>query len=260
MRCFPLVMLATVMACADRAPVAPAPIAPDLNVGIAPGAGTPPAMWGYSEEYSWYSGQFDRTPMGSATNRTCVLTYVSGKFRGDTEWVWVYKTGGNWYLTGYSQQSGVSAKARCVSTLEETGEYMVSTTGPLKVAAIRALPWACGLTSVQGNFGTPNPIVSISGQGTLWTLKVSGGAISARARCFAATLTTTTAAGEWALGALLPTKLKQSADNFCFLTLIHGTFNTDTWAWVTPIGGYWRLYGQSTGPHLWARGTCVARP
>lgn len=71
-----------------------------------------PAGASYSSEYTWKQGAIP-TYMGSTANRTCALTWVSGKFRGWGEMVEIIPSGGSWYLQGTSQQQDVQARSRC---------------------------------------------------------------------------------------------------------------------------------------------------
>jgi hypothetical protein len=67
----------------------------------------------YSGEYSWDQSKRLPTHMGSSGGRVCALTAMAGQFKGDTEFVDISKVGGQWYLSGGSARSGVTAKARC---------------------------------------------------------------------------------------------------------------------------------------------------
>lgn len=67
----------------------------------------------YSGEYSWSQGARNVTYLGSAKNKVCALTSVAGQFDSTSEFVEINKAVGQWYLTGGSSRSGVSAKARC---------------------------------------------------------------------------------------------------------------------------------------------------
>lgn len=67
----------------------------------------------YSDEYSWSQGARAATLLGSTSNRVCALTSVAGQFDSASEFVELNKVAWQWYLTGGSSRSGVSAKARC---------------------------------------------------------------------------------------------------------------------------------------------------
>lgn len=67
----------------------------------------------YSGEYSWSQGTRSATYLGSTSNKVCALTSVAGQFDSATEFVEINKSVWQWYLTGGSSRSGVSAKARC---------------------------------------------------------------------------------------------------------------------------------------------------
>lgn len=67
----------------------------------------------YSGEHSWRQEARNPTYMGLAGNKVCALTFMAGQFDSDNEFVEISKAVGNWYLSGGSSRSGVSAKARC---------------------------------------------------------------------------------------------------------------------------------------------------
>ena len=67
----------------------------------------------YSGEYSWDQGKRQATHMGSTRGKVCALTAMAGQFKGDSEFIEISKVLGQWYLSGGSSRSGVSAKARC---------------------------------------------------------------------------------------------------------------------------------------------------
>jgi len=67
----------------------------------------------YSGEYSWSQNQGSSTNMGATADRACALTYVTGNFMGEGEYVQVFKNSGSWFLGGGSYQHGVGARARC---------------------------------------------------------------------------------------------------------------------------------------------------
>jgi hypothetical protein len=67
----------------------------------------------YSGEYSWSQDARSATYLGKAGNKVCALTAVAGQFDTASEFVEINKSVGQWYLSGGSSRSGVSAKARC---------------------------------------------------------------------------------------------------------------------------------------------------
>jgi hypothetical protein len=66
----------------------------------------------FSHEFQWTQGSAP-VDLGSASDRICALTLVRGHFAGGGEHVEITQIGGDWVLTGGSQQSGVEAWARC---------------------------------------------------------------------------------------------------------------------------------------------------
>jgi hypothetical protein len=69
---------------------------------------------GYNGMYYWKQGQ-PWTRMSRVSSSWCMLTSVSGNFRGFGERVQIQPMNGYWYLFGDSQQTGVSASAMCVN-------------------------------------------------------------------------------------------------------------------------------------------------
>jgi hypothetical protein len=67
----------------------------------------------YTDEYSWNQYQGYSTYMGATVDRSCALTYVTGKFYGGGEYVHIVANSGSWYLGGGSRQFSVGARARC---------------------------------------------------------------------------------------------------------------------------------------------------
>lgn len=140
----------------------------------------------YTVEYSWHQSQSYPTYMGSASGRVCFLTRISGKFKGWGEWVHAYVSGGNWYLSGGSQQQDVSARARCVLVNSYTGEYLWSQYQSHATFMGSTAGRSCALTYVKGNFRGWGEFVHIFDSGGSWYL--GGGSyqqdVAARARCF----------------------------------------------------------------------------
>ncbi|WP_163863322.1 hypothetical protein [Myxococcus eversor] len=143
---------------------------------------------GDTTEYQWTQSMNYPVNMGTATNRMCYLVGVAGKFNGGGEWVHAYVSGGQWYLSGDSGQSGVRARARCITVSPTTGytpeiswsqgqgsAYMGPSSG-----------LACALTYVKGKFEGGGEYVRIFDSGGYWYL--GGGSnqvsVAAKARCF----------------------------------------------------------------------------
>ncbi|AKJ07128.1 Hypothetical protein AA314_08754 [Archangium gephyra] len=142
----------------------------------------------YSDESYWWQHTSPNYPiyMGSATNRVCFLTGISGGFRGWGEWVHVYVSGGSWYLSGNSQQTGVAARARCVSVNSYSNESYWHQNQKYATYLSPAAGKTCALTYVQGHFRGGGESVNIFQSGGSWYL---GGSsmqhdVAAKARCF----------------------------------------------------------------------------
>jgi hypothetical protein len=67
----------------------------------------------FTSETSWEQGGPEQT-LGDG-NRACLLTTITGSFRGFGERVMIRTEGTSWRLTGDSQQSGVAAVSRCLT-------------------------------------------------------------------------------------------------------------------------------------------------
>jgi hypothetical protein len=84
----------------------------------APEAGEPNGDVGETEQaifgtYTWtQNGATQR--MLAETDGFCFITKITGKFRGDQEWVSIDHVGGFWTLSGHSNQHSVAIQAACV--------------------------------------------------------------------------------------------------------------------------------------------------
>lgn len=66
-----------------------------------------------SGPYDWSQGNL-ATYMGSASNRSCALTRVTGNFEGSGESVHAFVSWDSWYLGGTSVQSSIGGTAYCI--------------------------------------------------------------------------------------------------------------------------------------------------
>lgn len=120
-----------------------------------------------SDEYEWNQTVLS-TYMGSAANRVCLLTYVSGEFDGESERVEALIDGsGRWQLAGSGARPGIAAKARCVNTNYRYGPSNWSQ-GYLRTPIIDTAGWACGLTRMRGAFEGAGERVSVYGDTATW--------------------------------------------------------------------------------------------
>lgn len=214
-----------------------------------------------SQEFSWYQGN-PSTPMGPVDKRVCFLTFVRGKFEGGGEMVRVYSSNGSWYLGGTSQQSGVAAKARCVSVstnADYTTEYSWGQ-GQLPVKMADAYTYSCFLTRMKGKFmggGEQVEIIRDISQTGRWTLggKSSQSSVAAGARCIRGDSTKPKA---WSQGYEAAYLATASDVQGCFLTRVTGKFRGSgeyVHAFIT--GGYWYLGGQSFQQSVGATARCL---
>jgi hypothetical protein len=191
-------------------PPSPGILSPGARILNVPSAG----------EYTWNQGN-PVTFMGTATNRTCFLTRVTGRFEGWGEVVQAYISDGSWYLGGSSQQLGVGAFARCVAVPSD-GEFSWHQNQPPTPMGGDA-GRACFLTRVTGHFEGGGESVHAYTSGGSWYL---GGSslqtdVAASANCI--TVTFRTGEFSWSQGSP-PLPMISVTSNSCFLTGMSGRF------------------------------------
>lgn len=147
------------------------------------------AIGSYTGEFSWTQGT-DIYPvlLAPTSTHTCFLTRVTGEFRNSAAFVHVYKSGGNWYLFGDSNHSGVGARARCIEKRPQPQDSPYSWwqgDAPLQLAPT-ASGTLCALTYVAGNFRSSAERVEILNGGDYWYLSGASdhNGVNARAVCF----------------------------------------------------------------------------
>jgi hypothetical protein len=137
-----------------------------------------------SKEYSWDQSSL-ATYMGSAANRVCLLTHVSGEFDGGAERVEAFIDGsGSWQLTGSGARPGIAAKAHCVNTSSRSGpHHWDQNLAPQPISLANG--WTCGLTRMRGGFEGGGERVSVHVSGTWWYLDGSSlqSGVAATAYC-----------------------------------------------------------------------------
>jgi hypothetical protein len=139
---------------------------------------------GVTSESSWCIGQAP-VALGSAGDRACFLTRMSGAFNGGGEHIETYVSNGQWYLGGGAGTNSVCASARCALNMPYSAETVWSQSDSsahmLDVEAGRA----CFLTGVSGAYWGGGEIVAAYRQNGSWY--IGGGSlqsgVSARARC-----------------------------------------------------------------------------
>jgi hypothetical protein len=154
-------------------------------------------------ERSWSQGQAKRLLATDDGFTACVLTRVRGHFEGEGEAVEITRENGEWRLGGRSQQTGVAASARCISSVfiaagtpkvenschEETCTFFyckhARCDGRVKVLGSFIAPaelWgpgqlvACGLGSMSGKFkgGAERVRVFVHAEDGQWELEAYG--------------------------------------------------------------------------------------
>ncbi len=217
------------------------------------------ALGASGPEYTWEQGQPSvpkaSVPMGSASGRVCFLTRVAGHFQGGGEGVRAYVSGGSWYLGGNSQQSGVSARARCVSVPSYSDEYSWSQYTYVAYMG-SASNRSCFLTGVKGHFEGGGEFVQAYISGDSWYL---GGqsqqqSVGASARCVDIA---PSPEYSWGQGQD-PTYMGLAADRSCFLTYMRGKFEGSVEAVQTyEVSGWWYLGGSSEQRNVSAKARCL---
>jgi hypothetical protein len=154
-----------------------------------PGAGEISTNQHASWSFVWNQG-WGNVPMGSASDRFCFLTEVQGRFAGGGEAVYVFISGGSWWLGGRSYAQDVRARALCIPRnyygqfLSYTGEYAWSQ-GQYPTYMGSDTNRVCFLTHVAGEFEGGGEQVEAYRAGGSWWLGGTGyqAGVWAGARC-----------------------------------------------------------------------------
>lgn len=212
-----------------------------------------------SSEYHWSQGS-SPVPMGSASDRVCFLTRVTGRFAGGGEKVQAYVYGGSWYLGGTSHQKGVAATARCVfvaSASQYSGEYSWSQ-GSYPIHMGSGAGRVCFLTMMSGRFKGGGEEIWAYRSGPSWYLdgRSRQKGVSAGARCVQATWYS--GPYVWSQGAHSVYMGSQS-DRACFLTRVTGQFEGGGESVQTfTSGGSWYVGGSSHQRGVGASARCMS--
>ena len=147
--------------------------------------GAPNQHWITTSEFTWDQTIGHATVMWPVSQGLCLLTGVSGNFEGLGEAVEVDNWGGTWVLTGTSGETGVAARAKCVSWTDLGGygygtNYWTSYSKPSHTGYFTAPPvemWNnvnfCALSRMTGNIAT-NASVDTWFDGANWWVKATG--------------------------------------------------------------------------------------
>lgn len=207
-----------------------------------------------SGEYVWDQGN-PATYMGTATNRTCFLTRVTGRFEGWGEVVEAFISGGSWYLGGTSQQVGVGAFARCVPVPSDGAFPWNQNQPPTPMGG--AAGRACFLTRVTGHFEGGGESVHAFISGGSWYLGGSSlqTAVAAGAYCIAVGFRTDEFF--WSQGSA-PVPMIPVTSNSCFLTGLSGRFKgAGEVVYAFQYLGWWFLGGSSQQVGVTAQARCI---
>ena len=144
------------------------------------------------QRFVWTQGQAVRA-MGTASDRACFLTQLSGKFEGANERVAIERSNGGWVLGGISSQSGIFGEAQCVAAPSTSNEIIWNNSmdpvdlGPVDLpnGSGSAKHTACFLTSFSGRLGGGGEAVRVYQDSGRWWLsgRTQQSYITAAARC-----------------------------------------------------------------------------
>jgi hypothetical protein len=252
--------------------------------------------WGMT--FNWHQGQAEVTMVPEATH-VCVLTRVTGSFKGGGEWVRVEADDdGNWRLRGASQQEDVAASATCFakSAFLATGPYKEVSPPFVAIDKKSDCPgnyqetwWgdaATYLSGVKGDFGGGGERARVNQSSGAFTnsavwAESCRGSLEARAYAFFAGspgsgIIAKFLGGEYALtqhpsdAESQEIKMAPAGDAMCYLTKIEGLFDGGgevVRIYPKAVGGveYWHLYVHSGksggGDRKWisAKARCYKR-
>ncbi|MDC3954895.1 hypothetical protein [Polyangium jinanense] len=140
----------------------------------------------YTGEYTWDSA-VDNYPkhMGTATGRVCFLTRIQGGFNNGSEWVHLYVSGGDWYMTGKTGGPALRAGARCVSVPSYSGEVSWGTDDLAQYVG-STKGYSCGLTRIIGSLDSGADKIHCDRITDSWYLtgQATTGNLGVRARLF----------------------------------------------------------------------------
>ncbi len=225
----------------------------DAGIAIEPGG-------------AWTTGD---TPfvLGSASDRSCALTAVSGGFTTATAFLSVTDTAGNWLLEGAATPDWMSGSAACILWSPSAGIAVEApVTWSSTAAAVQlgsTARRACFLVGVRGGVYIPGGAdsIAISDSGGQWTLSGTSATpegVSATGRCFtwpAAVPLTVTPAVAWS-APQSDTNLGSDSNTACWLTGMGGRFvGGGNRVNVYVSSGSWYLGGSTSDVSAAAR--CV---
>jgi hypothetical protein len=126
------------------------------------------------------------TNLGSTTGRVCFLTRVGGAFDSAADWVYVYPSGGSWFLFGSSQARNGYARARCITESSYNSGYAWSQSQTYPTHMGSTSGRSCALTRMTGQFDSWSEVIRISSSVGSWYLAGASAhtGVGARANCF----------------------------------------------------------------------------
>ena len=239
-------------------------------------------------EFTWDQYQGYPTRLIQATDGFCYLTRIGGFYAGIGEQIELKVVDGWWYLDGTSQQSAVSASARCArwtdfsappshSVSDMASSLAWSREGsyhPSHVALwdFRSFCYLTGLDGKMNGQGESAAVVPGYGAWDLYAQNGTGGLLNysteGRARCVwlgqqaevAYVGGNPQSLGEfaWSQGQQ-PVTMATTATADCFLTGVQGKFaGSGESVTITIQNGAWVLGGTSQQSGVGARARCVA--
>ena len=207
--------------------------------------------------YAWAAPE-PATPMGSTSNRVCVLNRIQGAFDSRSDYIHAFAAGGSWYLGGDTSYGPLGGSSRCAelpSGASFTGEYSWTSAQNYPTHLGSATGRVCFLTRVAGSFEGGADWVHVYVSGGAWYLWGSSPNASARARC----VTVSSYSGEysWNQSMTYSTHMGSTSGRVCALTYMRGNF--DGWSEQIRIfasSGSWYLGGASQQFGVAARARC----
>ncbi|CAM3340782.1 hypothetical protein G4177_22040 [Corallococcus sp. ZKHCc1 1396] len=207
-------------------------------------------------EYTWSQGKV-ATPLGATTGQACFLTRVGGDFEGGGERVDIYASGGSWYLSGASAQSGIHGASRCAPAVDGYSvqyEWTQASSYPTYMGT--ATGRVCFLTGLAGKLNGGGEWVHAYVEGGSWYLSGNTNQTSLRARARCINVDSYENEVAWNQGnsaALLGAVTNRS----CALTYVKGKFEgSGEYVRTFQSNGYWYLGGNSSQVSVSGRSRC----
>lgn len=246
------------------------------NLGVAAQA--------LSEPRRWTAASPSTIDLGSATDRFCFLTEVSGNFRGYGEAIEIYVVNGRWVLQGRSQQRQLAATARCVdfAAFQPASDRQVSIPdgwGASAPGVSANLLWpayssVCWLSRLSGALNGDSSRVTVVQEWRDWKIYAAQAAfvgvdqgmlgtgmcayLGDSRRYIPSTNAYGVGAFHWTQSSFRDMRMSAVANSICMLTRVSGHFRGfGERVEIVPVDGYWTLRGVSQQTGVAASAMCV---